>query len=456
MLIVLQALDTAGKDGVINHVLGAMNPLSCRVASFKKPGPEAAAHNYLWRVSILLPEKGEVVIFNRSHYEDVLVVKVHDLVPEDHLDKRYHQLNSFEHFLTDNDTHVLKFFLHISKEEQLRRFKRRLDDPKRNWKISDADYKERECWDAYIEAYEDALSRCSTGAGALPGTSSPPTASGFATSRWPGLSCTTWKGSSFRCPRLPWTSKPFARSMRTRKGKARRSFTIPSREASSGRPRPVFSPGPSRSGIMMRSTITKRASHSRRHTWSYPMTQLEAARKGIITDEMTFVARREDLDPELIRDEVARGRMVIPANIHHLEKRLEPMGIGIAALCKINANIGNSAVTSNVDDELEKLHTAVHLGADTVMDLSTGGDIDGIRQAIIDASPVPIGTVPIYQMIQNVKDAGRHHAAHDARHGRAPGQAGRRLHDDPRRRAAGVPAADDATASPASSAAAAR
>ena len=109
VLIVLQALDTAGKDGVINHVLGAMNPLSCRVASFKKPGPEAAAHNYLWRVSILLPEKGEVVIFNRSHYEDVLVVKVHDLVPEDHLDKRYHQLNSFEHFLTDNDTHVLKF-----------------------------------------------------------------------------------------------------------------------------------------------------------------------------------------------------------------------------------------------------------------------------------------------------------------------------------------------------------
>jgi PPK2 family polyphosphate:nucleotide phosphotransferase len=160
--IVLQALDTAGKDGVINHVLGAMNPLSCRVASFKKPGPEAAAHNYLWRVTIFLPEKGEVVIFNRSHYEDVLVVKVHDLVPEDQLVKRYHQLNSFEHFLTDNDTHVLKFFLHLSKEEQLRRFQRRLDDPKRHWKISDADYKERKCWDAYLAAYEEALSRCST------------------------------------------------------------------------------------------------------------------------------------------------------------------------------------------------------------------------------------------------------------------------------------------------------
>jgi PPK2 family polyphosphate:nucleotide phosphotransferase len=162
VLIVLQALDTGGKDGVINHVLGTMNPLGCRVASFKKPGPEAEAHNYLWRVSIVVPEKGEVVIFNRSHYEDVLVVKVHDLVPEDHLLKRYHQLNSFEHFLTDNDTHVLKFFLHISKEEQLRRFKRRLDDPKRRWKISDADYKERKYWDAYTEAYEEALSRCST------------------------------------------------------------------------------------------------------------------------------------------------------------------------------------------------------------------------------------------------------------------------------------------------------
>src|SRR5919199_6967234 len=134
------------------------------------------------------------------------------------------------------------------------------------------------------------------------------------------------------------------------------------------------------------------------------MTQIEAARKGLITDEMRYVAAREDLDPELVRDEVARGRMVIPANKVHLQKRLEPMGIGVAAKCKINANIGNSAVTSKIDDELEKLHTAVHLGADTVMDLSTGGDIDAIRQAILDASPVPIGTVPIYQLVQHVKD----------------------------------------------------
>src|SRR3989449_2971845 len=134
------------------------------------------------------------------------------------------------------------------------------------------------------------------------------------------------------------------------------------------------------------------------------MTQIEAARKGIITDEMQFVAKREDLSPDLIRDETARGRMVIPANKVHLQKRLEPMGIGVASKCKINANIGNSAVTSKIDEELDKLHTAVHLGADTVMDLSTGGNIDAIRQAILDASPVPIGTVPIYQGIQNVKD----------------------------------------------------
>jgi phosphomethylpyrimidine synthase len=136
------------------------------------------------------------------------------------------------------------------------------------------------------------------------------------------------------------------------------------------------------------------------------MTQLEAARKGVLTPEMNYVAQREDLEPELIRDEVARGRMVIPANTVHLGKSLEPMAIGVASKCKINANIGNSAVVSKIDDELEKLHTAVHLGSDTVMDLSTGGDIDAIRQAIIDASPVPIGTVPIYQVIQNIKDLG--------------------------------------------------
>jgi phosphomethylpyrimidine synthase len=131
-------------------------------------------------------------------------------------------------------------------------------------------------------------------------------------------------------------------------------------------------------------------------------TQILAARAGEITPEMEFCAKREKLSLETIRDEVAAGRMVIPANKVHAAGVLEPMCIGIAATCKINANIGNSAVTSNVGEELEKLHTAVHHGADTVMDLSTGKDIDNIRQQIIEKSPVPIGTVPIYQMLEEL------------------------------------------------------
>ncbi len=130
------------------------------------------------------------------------------------------------------------------------------------------------------------------------------------------------------------------------------------------------------------------------------VTQIHHARRGVVTPEMERVAEREGLPPELIRDEVGRGRLVIPANVNH--GALDPMGIGVAALCKINANIGNSAVVSEVEQELEKLHTAIHYGADTVMDLSTGGGIDEIREAIIAASPVPIGTVPIYQAVQEV------------------------------------------------------
>jgi phosphomethylpyrimidine synthase len=130
------------------------------------------------------------------------------------------------------------------------------------------------------------------------------------------------------------------------------------------------------------------------------VTQMHLARRGVVTPEMDRVAEREGLEPAAVRDEVGRGRMVIPANVEH--RALDPMGIGVAALCKINANIGNSAVTSEVEQELEKLHTAIHYGADTVMDLSTGGGIDGIREAIIAASPVPIGTVPIYQAVQEV------------------------------------------------------
>ena len=132
------------------------------------------------------------------------------------------------------------------------------------------------------------------------------------------------------------------------------------------------------------------------------MTQLESARAGHITPEMEYVAERESLTPEVIREEVATGRMVIPANTVHLAENLEPMCIGIAASCKINANIGNSAVTSDAETELDKLHTAVHFGSDTVMDLSTGNDIDQIRRDIIKASPVPIGTVPIYQMLEEL------------------------------------------------------
>ncbi len=142
-------------------------------------------------------------------------------------------------------------------------------------------------------------------------------------------------------------------------------------------------------------------------------TQILKARAGEITPEMEFVAKRENLTAELICEEVAKGRMVIPANINHLSKKLEPMCIGIASKCKINSNIGNSAVTSDIAGELEKLHTSVHHGADTVMDLSTGKDIDNIRAAIIDASPVPIGTVPIYQMLEelggNIEDMRAQH-----------------------------------------------
>src|SRR5438477_4511034 len=131
------------------------------------------------------------------------------------------------------------------------------------------------------------------------------------------------------------------------------------------------------------------------------LSQKHFARRGVITEEVEYVARREQVAPETIRDEVAAGRMIIPANINHPE--LEPMAIGVASLCKINANIGNSAITSNVDEELRKLHTAVHFGADTVMDLSTGGGIHEIRESILRHSPVPIGTVPIYEAVSRVK-----------------------------------------------------
>jgi PPK2 family polyphosphate:nucleotide phosphotransferase len=162
LLICLQALDAAGKDGTINHVLGNMNPQGTRVHGFKAPSKEEAAHDFLWRIHQQTPAKGEVVIFNRSHYEDVLVVRVHDLVPKEVWSKRFDLINEFEKNLVDNGTHILKFFLHISEDEQLRRFKQRIDDPARHWKISETDYAEREFWNKYTTAYEDALAETST------------------------------------------------------------------------------------------------------------------------------------------------------------------------------------------------------------------------------------------------------------------------------------------------------
>src|SRR5580658_9331514 len=151
------------------------------------------------------------------------------------------------------------------------------------------------------------------------------------------------------------------------------------------------------------SWIEKRLAETAAANGTRNVSQMHYARQGVVTEEMEYVARREKIEPELVRSEVARGRAIIPANIHH--KALEPMGIGIAFKCKINSNIGNSATTSNIDEELKKLHHSVHYGADTVMDLSTGGDIPTIRKAIIEASPVPIGTVPIYEAISRVKRA---------------------------------------------------
>jgi PPK2 family polyphosphate:nucleotide phosphotransferase len=162
LLICLQAMDTGGKDGTINHILAAMNPQGCRVAAFRQPSAEELAHDFLWRVHRFAPARGEVVIFNRSHYEDVLVVRVHNLVPEEVWARRYERINTFEAGLVEHDTHILKLYLHISKEEQLKRFKERLDDPAKQWKISEADYQERSFWDDYVSAYEDVLSRCSS------------------------------------------------------------------------------------------------------------------------------------------------------------------------------------------------------------------------------------------------------------------------------------------------------
>jgi PPK2 family polyphosphate:nucleotide phosphotransferase len=162
LLVVLQALDAGGKDGVVRHVFSAMNPQGTSVFSFKQPSSLEASHDFLWRAHLRAPGKGEVVIFNRSHYEDVLVVRVHKLVPKPEWSKRYESINDFEKMLVENGSQILKFYLHISPDEQLERFKQRLDDPQRHWKISETDYSERELWSDYIEAFEEAMERTST------------------------------------------------------------------------------------------------------------------------------------------------------------------------------------------------------------------------------------------------------------------------------------------------------
>jgi len=162
LLVVLQALDAGGKDGVVRHVFSAMNAQGTSVFGFKQPNQFEAAHDFLWRAHLRTPGKGEVVIFNRSYYEDVLIVRVHKLVAKPVWSKRYELINDFEKMLGENGTRILKFYLHISPAEQLERFKQRLDDPLRHWKISEADYSERELWSDYVAAFEDAMERTST------------------------------------------------------------------------------------------------------------------------------------------------------------------------------------------------------------------------------------------------------------------------------------------------------
>ena len=162
LLLVFQGMDTAGKDGAINHALQYLNVQSCRATYFKVPTAEEAAHDFLWRVHSQTPGRGGITLFNRSHYEDVLVVRVHELVPRAVWSKRYEQINDFENLITSSDTIILKFFLHISKEEQEKRLLEREADPLKSWKLSVQDWKERELWDDYQDAYEDALTHCST------------------------------------------------------------------------------------------------------------------------------------------------------------------------------------------------------------------------------------------------------------------------------------------------------
>jgi len=162
LLVILQGMDTSGKDGVVRHVLAGANPQGCRVTSFKRPSEDELDHGFLWRIHKAVPPRGDIGIFNRSHYEDVLIVRVHNLVPRETWSARYEQINAFEKILADSGAVILKFFLNISKEEQRERLQARLDQPDKNWKFSEGDLAERKKWDDYQHAYEEALTRCST------------------------------------------------------------------------------------------------------------------------------------------------------------------------------------------------------------------------------------------------------------------------------------------------------
>jgi PPK2 family polyphosphate:nucleotide phosphotransferase len=162
LLVILQGRDTAGKDGTVKHIMGAFNPAGVRITSFKVPVGEDATHDYLWRVHRAVPPRGVVGVFNRSQYEDVLVARVHNLVPRAVWSKRYAQINDFERMLTENGVTIVKFFLHISRAEQGRRLRDRAQDPDKQWKISESDVRERAYWQEYTLAYQDVLSRCST------------------------------------------------------------------------------------------------------------------------------------------------------------------------------------------------------------------------------------------------------------------------------------------------------
>jgi PPK2 family polyphosphate:nucleotide phosphotransferase len=162
LLIILQAMDAGGKDGTVRHVMRGVNPQGVQVTSFKVPTPEELAHDFLWRIHRQTPARGYIGIFNRSHYEDVLIVRVENLVPPEVWGARYDHINNFERLLADSGVTILKFYLHISKDEQKERFEDRLHEPEKNWKFSRGDLVVREKWDQYMAAYEDALTRCNT------------------------------------------------------------------------------------------------------------------------------------------------------------------------------------------------------------------------------------------------------------------------------------------------------